>query len=263
MIPFSALSIMVARVSEILSENCPSVYLTGSVTLDDFHPGWSDIDLLVLTEREISPAQAEALVGLRQDLVKEYGDGIFRLFEGGMLTTDAFVSGGKDRVVYWGTSGQRVTNQYRFDAFCTVNLLDDGVLLCGDDVRGKIPRPDAEEIRADMSGVLDTVRRYASLSGNSLYTYSWLLDISCCLFTLKTENHFQDARGRMGAPRGALSRAGRLVAGGGTTHSPASFRKDALTGERLEDLVRDILSYADTLEKTLSLKKEEAKTSSF
>ena len=49
------------------------INLTISV-LDDFRPGWSDIDLITLTDRIISEAQAEKLLMLRQEmLLKELG----------------------------------------------------------------------------------------------------------------------------------------------------------------------------------------------
>ena len=97
---------MCGCIAEILADCAPSIYLYGSVVLDDFRPGWSDIDMLVLTREEISESQAERLVGLRQELLAQEPDnGYYRAFEGGMRSLAAFVSGTEDRVVYWGTSG--------------------------------------------------------------------------------------------------------------------------------------------------------------
>ena len=45
-------------------------------------------------------------------LVDELDNPYYRSFEGGMLTLDAFLSKKTDRVVYWGTSGDR----YAFDS---------------------------------------------------------------------------------------------------------------------------------------------------
>ena len=66
-----AIHMMTQRIAEILERNAPAVYLYGSVTLDDFKIGWSDIDILVLTERKISEAQAQKLVKLRQTMLEE------------------------------------------------------------------------------------------------------------------------------------------------------------------------------------------------
>ena len=90
----------------------------GSSVLNDFRLGWSDIDILVLTDKQITEEQAQKLVGLRQALLeKEPGNPYYRSFEGGMLTLDAFLTGKADRVVYWGTSGERITDTYMFDSF--------------------------------------------------------------------------------------------------------------------------------------------------
>ena len=61
---------MTQRIAEILKWNAPAIYLYGSVTLNDFKIGWSDIDILVLTEHKISEIQAQKLVKLRQKMRK-------------------------------------------------------------------------------------------------------------------------------------------------------------------------------------------------
>ena len=100
-----AIDKMVREISSILSDVKPSIYLYGSSVLDDFKLGWSDIDILALTDSQMSEGQAQSLVGLRQAmLADEPGNLYYRSFEGGMLTLDAFLSGAADRVVYWGTS---------------------------------------------------------------------------------------------------------------------------------------------------------------
>ena len=77
---------MARRIAALAAENEPSIYLLGSVVMEDFQPGWSDIDLLCLLQSPLEQAQAEALVGLRQTLVAETGDPVYRAFEGGILT---------------------------------------------------------------------------------------------------------------------------------------------------------------------------------
>lgn len=107
----SSIKNMTAHIAAILAPCAPSIYLYGSCTMDDYKPGWSDIDILVLTRTQISDEQARQLVSLRQSLLEEEPDDpYYRSFEGGMLTLDAFVDHTADRVVYWGTSGQRLTD---------------------------------------------------------------------------------------------------------------------------------------------------------
>lgn len=102
----AAMARMAAAINGILEPCGPALYLHGSVVLGDFRQGWSDIDLLCLTERPLSREQAETLVRLRQKLLQEEPDNPFyRSFEGGFLTPEAFLRGTPDRVVYWGTGG--------------------------------------------------------------------------------------------------------------------------------------------------------------
>lgn len=55
---------MVREISRILADCDPTIYLYGSSALNDFRLGWSDIDILVLTEKQISESQANLLVNL-------------------------------------------------------------------------------------------------------------------------------------------------------------------------------------------------------
>jgi Nucleotidyltransferase domain. len=78
---------MVNRIAEILDGNKASVCLFGSVVLNDFKLGWSDIDFICLTEKSLSTLQATELVNLREKMMREYeGNPYFRLFEGGGLS---------------------------------------------------------------------------------------------------------------------------------------------------------------------------------
>ena len=80
-----AINKMVEQIADILSFNDPSVYIFGSYVLNDFQFGWSDIDILVLTDKTISEQQANELVCLRQRLTaSEPNNPFYRLFEGGI-----------------------------------------------------------------------------------------------------------------------------------------------------------------------------------
>ncbi len=142
---------MVHEIGSILSDCEPSIYLYGSSALDDFRLGWSDIDILVLTARQISEEQALTLVKLRQMMLEtEPGNLYYRSFEGGMLTLDAFISKSSDRVVYWGTSGERITDTYMFDSFGMAELIESGILLCGHDIRSRLKVPELGDLYADV-----------------------------------------------------------------------------------------------------------------
>ena len=59
-----AIDNMVWAISDILADCAPSVYLYGSSVQDDFRLGWSDIDILVLTEQQMSQEQAGCTAAL-------------------------------------------------------------------------------------------------------------------------------------------------------------------------------------------------------
>lgn len=182
-----AIQLMVSAISEKLAENQPSVYLYGSAVLDDFRLGWSDIDILVLTQKPVSQTQAQELVTLRQKLLaQEPGNPYYRSFEGGMLTLSAFCSGERDCVVYWGTSGQRITDTYSFDSFCMTELLQNGQLLYGTEIRDRLALPGYADLCVDVKRHYEDIRQYAQTTDRSLYSFGWLLDIARGIYTLRT-----------------------------------------------------------------------------
>ncbi len=93
---------MVNRIAGILDGNKASICLFGSVVLNDFKLGWSDIDFICLTEKSVSTLQATELVNLREKIMQEYeGNPYFRLFEGGILSLKSYINKTKDTVIYW------------------------------------------------------------------------------------------------------------------------------------------------------------------
>ena len=180
MILNEAIQIMTNEIVTVLADNKPTIYLFGSVALDDFQLGWSDIDILVLTDCEITEQQAETLVGLRQALLEHYpGNPYFRLFEGGMLSTDAFLHNNNERTVYWGTGGQRITDGYKIDSFGMAELLDCGIPLYGDDIRSEMIYPTYAQMCNDITHHVQAARTHGVVVG-------WLLDIARGIYTLRT-----------------------------------------------------------------------------
>ena len=175
-----SLKIMAGRLQTLLADCGPSMMLYGSAVLDDFCPGWSELDFLLLTDRPIPMETAEILVSLRQSLLAEHpGNLYFRSFEGAILTKEAFAAGGGP-AVYWGTSGQRIRNEYRLDPFSRIELLEKGQVVFGEDFRDLISWPDPKELTTAIRYHYETIRQYGD-SGTS-----WILDIARCLYTLRT-----------------------------------------------------------------------------
>ena len=248
-----AIQVMTREILQILDGQEPSLYLFGSVTMDDFHLGWSDIDFLCLTKRPISPAQREKLVPLRQTLLKaEPGNPYYRSFEGGMLSLDAFLTGKPEPAVYWGTSGQRVTEQYHFDCFSMMELLDFGILLAGEDVRPMMHHPSREELRRGVEEHLRSIRQYGSSTGESLYSYGWLLDISRCLYTLETGGIIaKTAAGDWALVRGLCPVPGTLREALAVRRCPEAFHTDAEVRRRAAQLGDEVQRYGNVLEERL------------
>ena len=60
-----AIQTMTAEIAAVLTDNKPTIYIFGSVALGDFKLGWSDIDIVVLTEHEIAEQKATILVNVK------------------------------------------------------------------------------------------------------------------------------------------------------------------------------------------------------
>lgn len=248
-----AINTMTRRIVGILNPCELSIYLYGSVALGDFKLGWSDIDILTLTKVPITADQAEQLVNLRQImLTEEPGNPYYRSFEGGMLSQSAFLTGTPDRVVYWGTSGERITTRYDFDSFCMSQLLDSGMLLHGDDVRERMNHPTFGDIKSDVRRHYETIRQYARKTGRELYSYGWLLDISRCIYTLRTGKIIaKTSAGEWAIQENICPCADALAKAVEVRKEPTKYIDDACTFDFAETLGDSVQRYADVLEKEL------------
>ena len=227
-------------------------YVYGSAAMDDFRPGWSDIDILVLLETPPTEEQAASWVTLRQRLVAETGDPRYRSLEGAITALPEFLAGRYSRVVYWGTSGERVTDRYDFDAFSRVNLIRYGKLIMGREARDQMSLPSHGELRAAVARHLATIRQVAAQTGPTLYACGWLLDISRCLYTLRTGNILpKTAAGEWALAEGFCPVPEDLRRALGVRREPMKYRDDPETRAWLGGLAPAILRYADTLEKEL------------
>lgn len=247
-----SISRMTAAITDILADREPSIYLYGSVVLGDFRLGWSDIDLLVLTKSSITEQQAERLVGLRQSMLEREPDNrCYRSFEGGMLSLDAFLSGAPDRVVYWGTSGQRITDRHHFDSFSMSELLTNGRLLRGDDVRSALKAPSFGELRRDIAYHYDTIRKYAQTTDRSLYSFGWLLDIARGVYTLRTGRVIAKTDAGVWALENRLCPdPDELALAVELRHDPSRF--DDSMRDHAETLGGAVQRFADVLERELA-----------
>lgn len=249
----ASIDAMTRRIARILSDCDPTIYLYGSAALGDFKPGWSDIDILVLTHTAISEEQAKLLVYLRQTMLQEEpGNPHYRAFEGGMLSLDAFARRKPDRVVYWGTGGERIANTYHFDSFSMCALLDSGILLHGEDVREQLTCPTCDDLKNDVRRHYESIRRHARKTGRELYSYGWLLDIARCVYTLRTGKIIpKTAAGEWALRENICPCAETLARAVEVRKEPIKYKNDPSTMDFAETLGDSIQRFADALEKEL------------
>ena len=251
-----AINRMVREISSILQGNDSSVYLYGSSALNDFRLGWSDIDILVLTDEQITEKQAQKLVGLRQVMLEKESDHpYYRSFEGGMLTLDAFLTGKADRVVYWGSGGEKITDRYVLDSFCMTELIESSVLLYGNDIRYQLKAPEFNELYTDIKHHLETIRTYAQKTGCSIYSFGWMLDIARCIYTLHTGKIIAKTdAGEWALENNFCPVPDALKTALKVRKAPLEFKKDELTLDYAGTLGYPIQKFADVLEKELQKK---------
>ena len=150
--------------------------------------GWSDIDFVALLNGPISEDQAKSLLMLRQDMLRAEPDNpYFRSFEGVIANASEYRSQSFRRLVYWGTSGQRITDRYVPDAFSLFELAKYGMPVYGNN-EWILPAPVKEELVSAVYRHYDTIRNYAVQTDESLYSCGWLLDIARCIYTLRYDD---------------------------------------------------------------------------
>ena len=250
---------MVESINDILQDDVKAIYLYGSIVLDDFKLGWSDIDLLVLTKNQIDNEKAEKLLKLRQELLqKEPKNKYYRSFEGAMLSLDGFLNQAKETVVYWGTKGEKIKENYALDSFSKKELIESSLLVYGEDVKDLFEMPSKEELYQDIERHYQTIREHAQKTGRNLYSFGWFLDISRCLYTLKTGKIISKTKAGEWALKNnlcvddkVLKRVLRI------RKNPLRFKKKAKVMDWAETLGKAVQRYADVLEVSLKENKKE------
>lgn len=177
---------MIFEITQKLNQKVHSIWLYGSVVLNDFHLGWSDIDLIAFTDEPITEMQAEQLVTLRQSLSNEFPENpYYPCFEGAILNLQEYLTNNYTKVIYWGTSGQRITDRYEPDVFSRYELAKYGRTVYGKNNRGIFLVPSRDELVSAIQNHYDTIRKYAVQTNESIYSCGWLLDIARCIYTLR------------------------------------------------------------------------------
>ena len=249
---FAAISKMTNAIASVMDGRLYGAWLYGSVVLDDFRQGWSDIDFIALTDGPISAVQAEKLVTLRQDMLRqEPGNPYYRSFEGVIAGADEYRSRSFSRLVYWGTGGQRVTDRQARDVFAEYELARYGKAVWGD-APWILPAPDNQALNEAVRAHYEAIRKYAVQTDGSLYACGWLLDIARCIHTLrhhdviaKTQAGFWALKEHIFPEEEPLQRALAI------RQNPLRCRDDSQTILWLKTLGPAVQRYADVLEREL------------
>lgn len=251
---------MTQEMDEALDHGLHSLWLYGSLVLDDYHPGWSDIDFIAFARDPISEAQANKLLTLRQDLSARFPENpYYRCFEGVIAHEQAFQQGRFTRPVYWGTTGQRVADRFALDPFARLELS-----RCGQSVYGAQDNPFTAPTRAELMEAVcrhyEGIRRYAVQTDERLYSCGWLLDIARCLYTLR----YGDVIGKTQAGEWALRE--RLFPEEEPMKKALMIRRDPLSYRDrpeirawLRALGPTVQRYADVLEQALEKIRQEGR----
>ena len=241
------------RIVHILDNHVHSIWLYGSVVLDDFRLGWSDIDLLVLSNSQITEQQAQQLIGLRQIMLEAEPDNpYYRSFEGMIADRDEYLAGSFSRLVYWGTSGQRITDHCQQDVFSAYELAKYGQSVYGENDRSIFLQPSWAELRDAVKQHYESIRKYAVQTDDKLYSCGWLLDIARCIYTLR----FNDVIAKTQAGLWALSEhifqdEEPLKKALEIRQNPAAYEDKGNIKQWLKSLGSVVQQYADVLEQEL------------
>ena len=245
---------MTDRIVSVMDGKVNSIWIYGSIVLNDFQLGWSDIDFIALTENEITEKQARDLLMLRQSMLSDESDNqYYRSFEGIIANINECFTGNYTRLVYWGTSGQRITDSYSRDVFSSFQLSRYGRIVYGNADRSIFREPTRQEIVDAIKSHYETIRKYAQKTDERLYSCGWLLDIARCIYSLR----YNDVISKTQAGIWALNV--KLFEDEKPLQKALEIRKNPMASKNSEEIktwLRElgpvVQQYADVLDKELS-----------
>ena len=109
----------------------------------------------------------------------------YRSFEGMIADKNEYLEGSFPRLVYWGTSGQRIADRCQQDVFAAYELAKIGQCVYGKNDRSIFLQPSETDLRAAVKQHYESIRKYAVQTDEKLYSCGWLLDIARCIYTLR------------------------------------------------------------------------------
>lgn len=166
--------------------NLKALFAYGSAVYGDLHTGFSDLDFFAVVSCEITQEHFDALLAYRKEL-RASDNKLFGMLEGEFVP-ERILASRQGAVAYWGTSGERMKDRYDLAGFSMRGLLESGVLIYGEDIRGAIPFSTDAEMLGQVRLLINTVRKYAAVTGADVHSADWLFLICQSLYWLITGN---------------------------------------------------------------------------
>ena len=128
-------------------------------------------------------------------------------------------------------------------------LLENGVLLSGQEIRDRLPLPEYAQLYGDVRKYYETLRQYAQKTTRSYYSFGWFLDISRCIYTLRTGKiAAKTVAGEWALKEGLCPDAQALETALNIRRNPDNYQKDPAIFDYAETLGASVQRYADVLE---------------
>lgn len=162
-----------------------ALYAFGSSTYNEFIKGCSDLDFLVVVDREITEEDFQKSVVLRNNYKNiDY----FKYLEGCFVSEDNLSQTKETNSIYWGSKNEKIKQGFLIKTFTLQNLIDKGQLIFGENIKSQFPQPDKNEMLQAIEHMIETVKTFGADTKNIKYTLDWVFLLSQSFYYLKTGN---------------------------------------------------------------------------
>lgn len=183
----NVLKIFIEELKKIFKDKLYSFLIYGSVVLNDFTVGKGDIDFMVVLNDDINEFEINKIISLHENL-RNYKLGILgKQLEGSYYTKQMFIDRNRNHQGYYvGTSrkGWRVVNNINVNCFDKLNIIDNGMILYGADIRNLIQSPSINDLKLlfinELENRINFLKTYKSTSFLIDTVYLTLRGVSIC-----------------------------------------------------------------------------------
>lgn len=150
-----------------------SVLLHGSVALNDLAIGYSDVDFLVVLRGALSDSDCAQLRSMREPFRSGHHGPLGCALEGAFLPGEMLDPAVAGTAFWWGTSGEKLWLENRLGWFALWVIREKGLLVCGEDIRPRIPPPPEGGLSQQVREFISSARDHGQ--GGSVKSVDWLL----------------------------------------------------------------------------------------